>query len=109
MPLVAAGSGAILVSGDQMSRLADAHHFAQLARDAGDLEILSTLIGDMAREMGFRHFILGHHFDSTAAIPNAVVIHNYPDGGEASFTTHQLHLNKPVPRPTKAPQPVFTR
>src|SRR3546814_18655416 len=74
MPLVAAGSGAILVSGDQMSRLADAHHFAQLARDAGDLEILSTLIGDLAHEMGFRHFILGHHFDSTAAIPNAVVI-----------------------------------
>src|SRR3546814_6187633 len=72
-----------------MSRLADAHHFAQLARDAGDLEILSTLIGDMAREMGFRHFILGHHFDSTAAIPNAVVIHNYPDGWAEYFTTHQ--------------------
>src|SRR3546814_498568 len=90
-----------------MSRLADAHHVAQLARDAGDLEILSMLIGDMAREMGFRHFILGHHFDSTAAIPNAVVIHNYPDGWAEYFTTHQLHVNDPVLRASERSQLCF--
>src|SRR3546814_14278134 len=61
----------------------------------------------MAREMGFRHFILGHHFDSTAAIPNAVVIHNYPDGWAEYFTTHQLHVNDPVLRASERSQLCF--
>src|SRR3546814_2924398 len=49
-------------------------------------------------------FILGHHFDSTASIPNAVVIHNYPEGWAEYFTTHQLHVNDPVLRASERSQ-----
>lgn len=90
-----------------MSRLSDAHHFAELARDAGSFDRLSGLIEDITREMGFRHFILGHHFDSTVGRKNAIVLHNYPDGWAEYFTAHRLHENDPALRASERSQIAF--
>lgn len=60
-----------------MRRLSD--RFAEAARSCPDLSQLRTLLGDVARDLGFHFFALLDHASLSAAHPGLLRIDNYPE------------------------------
>ena len=60
-----------------MRRLSDL--FAEAAQSCPDLPHLRTLIGDVARDLGFRYFALLDHASLRAPHPGLLRIDNYPE------------------------------
>lgn len=59
---------------------------------------LRSILGDIARELGFAHFALSHHVDLRNSSEPAIRIHNYPEEWERYYDRKQLGRTDPVHR-----------
>jgi LuxR family quorum-sensing system transcriptional regulator CciR len=65
---------------------------------AGSQGELRTILGDIAKELGFTHFALSHHVDLRNSSEPAIRIHNYPEEWERYYDRKQLGRSDPVHR-----------
>ena len=84
--------------GHVVSRLRDAQLFAEMARNTNSLDELTDKVDSICREIGFRRFGFGHHFDHKLGITNAFFLHNYPSGWADQFIERSYYLKDPVVR-----------
>ena len=84
-----------------MTRINDAEVFAELMQRAASLQEISQHVEDLARELGFRHFGFGHHFDAKLAPSNVFFLHNYPSEWADQFIERKMYLTDPVVRAGK--------
>ncbi len=77
-----------------MRRLSD--RFAEAAQACPGLPQLSTLVGDVARELGFDFFALLDHASLVAGTPGLVRIDNYPGGWVEELISTGWAANDPV-------------
>ncbi len=59
---------------------------------------LRAILGEITKELGFRHFALSHHVDLRSSSEPAIRIHNYPDEWERYYDRKQLGRTDPVHR-----------
>lgn len=59
-------------------------------------EDLRSLLSDVTRELGFRHFALLHHASLSRGGDRLLFIHNYPDGWELEVLGKSLGTHDPV-------------
>jgi LuxR family quorum-sensing system transcriptional regulator CciR len=59
-------------------------------------EVLGSLLGDAAHELGFEHFAIVHSVSFRREDPSFVSIDNYPDSWAEEFVGKQLYLDDPV-------------
>ena len=79
-----------------MSRLGDVHQFAEQARKVVSTDELSRLVGDMAREMGYRYFAIAHHVDHRVHNEGVALIQNYPPMWAEYFHEQGLYHVDPI-------------
>jgi len=65
---------------------------------AGSQGELRTILGEIAKELGFTHFALSHHVDLRNSSEPAIRIHNYPEEWERYYDRKQLGRTDPVHR-----------
>lgn len=80
-----------------MSRLNDARRFAEIVRKLTSPDDLKRIVEDICREIGFRRFGFGNHYDQHLGLQDTFFLHNYPDGWFARY----YYLNDPVVRAAK--------
>ncbi|WP_114954983.1 LuxR family transcriptional regulator [Sphingosinicella terrae] len=59
---------------------------------------LRTILAEITRELGFRHFALTHHVDLRRSSEPAIRIHNYPEEWERYYDRKLLGRTDPVHR-----------
>lgn len=81
-----------------MSRLDDARRFAEVVRKLTSPDDLNRVVEEICREIGFRRFGYGHHYDHNVGITEAFFHHNYPENWSEPFIARNYYLNDPVVR-----------
>lgn len=72
--------------------------FADDVNSASTQAELRSILAEITRELGFRHFALIHHVDLRSSSEPAIRIHNYPEEWERYYDRKQLGRTDPVHR-----------
>lgn len=72
--------------------------FMHLVEEVGTPDDLAEAMAEMAADLGFQYFALGHHVDIVAASGSAIRLHNYPARWADYYDGNGLGVTDPVHR-----------
>lgn len=80
-----------------METLSIALDWANRILSAASIDALHEVLSEASEWLGARYFALSHHVDFSVA-PQALRLHNYPEGWESFYDERRLGLSDPIHR-----------